>query len=163
MSKIPRNLSYPEYLLSSDEESSYKINSSSSEEDLKCSKFSHPILVGKLDSHTHHTNSDVSLNSYKENLSQSEDSFQAQALGSPNLGENIIYYQPQNRKESDHASGNLMNKIKALDFIKSDANRTSAATSDLSARYRGPTSKRYIVFAFFSALLWSTSQVIRGI
>ena len=75
MSKIPRNLSYPEYLLSSDDESSYRINSSSSEEDLKYSKLSHPILVGKLDTNTHHTNSDISLTSYKENQSQSEDSY----------------------------------------------------------------------------------------
>ena len=56
-----------------------------------------------------------------------------------------------------------MSRFKALDLIKSDVNRTSTVNSDLSARYRGPTDKRYIFFAMLSAILLAVSQTIRGV
>ena len=46
-------------------------------------------------------------------------------------------------------------------MIKSDANQTSA--SNLSARYRPPTDKRYIFFAFLASILLAMSQTIRAV
>ena len=57
----------------------------------------------------------------------------------------------------------MSRKLYHFDFIRSDANRTDVAVSDLSARYRAPRDKRYIFFALIAALLLAMSQTIRGV
>lgn len=49
-----------------------------------------------------------------------------------------------------------------MDFIMKQDNYASAAATDLSARYRAPTDKRYIFFALIASFLLAISQSIRG-
>ena len=67
-----------------------------------------------------------------------------------------------NPRQGSQNTLNFMSRFRALDIIKSDVNRTSAA-SDLSARYRGPRDKRYIFIAFLAAIFLAMSQTIRGV
>ena len=55
------------------------------------------------------------------------------------------------------------NRFNPLDMFKNDGNPISVAATDLSAHYRGPKDKKYIIIAFFAALFFGLSQVIRGV
>ena len=111
----------------------------------------------------HETDSVRSLRSYEEKYDSEEfDSTQGRYLKLPKKSRDGRSQTGATRL-SNHGRPTIIHRLNPLDMFKNDANRSSVAATDLSARYRGPTNKKYIIIAFFAALFFGLSQVIRGV
>jgi len=100
----------------------------------------------------HYTNSERSLQQYAE-----RDSLSDSQASRPNTSE------VRDSSQRTVTRENLMSRLNRLDFIKTPEGRSTLASGDLSAQYRGPKNKKYIFLALLSAILLAMSQTIRGV